>query len=117
MKQQNDVSRLIEELAEVRSENCRFKRLRDKKFKRLLKESQTAEDRWRNLIKGFPDRVLIVDRKGPLIFLNRTGPTRTIKEVLGTNIMDHLPEKSGAHQRSPGKGHSYRNEFGISGPY
>ncbi len=90
MKQQKNRSQLIEELAEVRSQNADLQKALTK-TKRLLKESQTSENRWRKLIKGFPERILIVDKKGTVIFLNRTGPGRTIKEVLGTNIMDYLP--------------------------
>jgi PAS domain S-box-containing protein len=50
-----------------------------------------SEARWRSLVENAPDIILTVDRKGRILFTNRTpiGAT-TVEEALGTNVLDYI---------------------------
>ena len=50
-----------------------------------------SEARWRSLVENAPDVILTVDRKGRILFTNRTpvGAT-TVEEALGTSVLDYI---------------------------
>lgn len=52
-----------------------------------------AEEAWRSLVAHSPDIITVVDREGTVLFANRTVPTTSVDEVIGTNIFDYVDEE------------------------
>jgi len=63
-----------------------------KKIENKIKES---EERWRSLVENIPeeDRVLIVDKDGKILYVNRVQSNRSIHEILGKNALDFTEPK------------------------
>lgn len=89
MKNEEEQTLPKREYALLSSENSELRRALTK-TKRLLKETQKSERRWRNLIKDYPGQISIVDREGKVLFINRTRPGRALKDVLGSRIYEDL---------------------------
>jgi PAS domain S-box-containing protein len=51
---------------------------------------QSSETRWRALMENSPDHIMILDREGRIVFINRTAPGFDPEEVLGTLAADYL---------------------------
>lgn len=60
--------------------------------KRVEAALQESEARWRVLTENSPDHVMMLDREGRIVFINRTEPGFTPDSVLGTVAADYLPE-------------------------
>ena len=45
---------------------------------------------WRFLLENVPERMIILDRKGTILFINRTTPVHTVEEITGTAIYNYL---------------------------
>ena len=48
---------------------------------------------WRLFAAGVPDILLLVNREGTILFINRTPPGIDAGSVLGTNVFDYVPEE------------------------
>ena len=52
---------------------------------------QKSEEKMHSVLETAPDYILSVDRNGKILFVNRTVHGKTVEEVTGTNICDHIP--------------------------
>jgi PAS domain S-box-containing protein len=52
---------------------------------------QASKEKMLSVLETAPDYILNVDRDGMILFINRTVQGTTAKEVIGTNICDHMP--------------------------
>ena len=58
-----------------------------KQMEEALRES---EERWRALVKNTNERIIIADKNGNILFVNRVAPGRTVEATIGTSIYDYL---------------------------
>jgi PAS domain S-box-containing protein len=80
------------DLVQLANENAELRRALTK-VKRLQKEAARSERIWSNLVKDFPEQILIVDRAGKMLYINRTRSGRTMKEILGSSVYEYLSPK------------------------
>jgi PAS domain S-box-containing protein len=57
---------------------------------RLIQDLQDSEARWRSLVENAADLILIIDREGTILFMNRTPPGLTVQEVIGKSAYDFI---------------------------
>ncbi len=57
-------------------------------FERKIRES---EARVRSILETAPDVIMTVDRKGTILFINRTTVPFTLEQVIGTCCLDYVP--------------------------
>ena len=50
-----------------------------------------SEERWRSLAENVPDIILLVDRVGTVLFINRAQGERTPEQILGSHISAVMP--------------------------
>jgi PAS domain S-box-containing protein len=56
------------------------------------KERLVERDKeWRSLLKSVPDIILMVDREGKILYINRTVPGYTVKGTTGKPVYDYMP--------------------------
>ena len=55
------------------------------------------EGEWYSLIKNAPNTILILDRKGKILFINHTVPGATRKSVIGTSHYKYIPREYQDH--------------------
>ncbi|UCC61237.1 MAG: PAS domain S-box protein, partial [Dehalococcoidia bacterium] len=67
-----------------------------KQAEEALKES---EEKWRILVQSAPERVMMVDRDGTILYINRVSPGRAVDEVIGTKMYDYTLPKDKATVR------------------
>ena len=48
-------------------------------------------DLWRSLADAIPDMLLVVDRKGKIVYINHTPPGVTREQVVGSSALDFVP--------------------------
>lgn len=53
---------------------------------------RASENKWRSLAENLPDFVVIVDRKGTFLSVNRVIPEMTEEQVLGTCVFDYVED-------------------------
>jgi PAS domain S-box-containing protein len=54
-----------------------------------------SEAKWRSLVESSPDFVLLADRSGTILFINRTVTPGGVEPIVGrTTLYDHVPEAS-----------------------
>ena len=66
--------------------------------RRAEEASRESEERWRSLVENAPDIVVTVDRRGDVVFVNRTaeGAALLPEDLIGTNAVGYvLPEQEG----------------------
>ena len=51
-------------------------------------------DLWRSLADAIPDMLLLVDRKGEVLYVNHTPPGVELSQVLGRSALDYVPQGS-----------------------
>jgi PAS domain S-box-containing protein len=56
-----------------------------------LWDAQSAPNMWRALAAAIPDVLLIVDRKGQILYINHTSAGGAPQEALGTSALDYAP--------------------------
>jgi PAS domain S-box-containing protein len=64
--------------------------------RRAEEASRESEERWRSLVQNAPDLVVTVDRRGDILFINRTpeGADLQPEDLVGTNALGYLlPEQ------------------------
>ena len=54
---------------------------------------------WRSLADAIPDMLLLVDRKGRILYVNRTPPGVAMSQVLGRSALDYIPPASRSELR------------------
>ena len=52
-----------------------------------------SEAKWRSLTEHSPDHIMLLDREGKILFINRTVPDLTKEEVVGRHINDFTPPR------------------------
>jgi PAS domain S-box-containing protein len=62
-----------------------------KAFERKIRAS---EERLASILQTAPDIVMMVDRAGTILFINRTTPPLRPEQVLGTSCFDYVPPES-----------------------
>ncbi len=55
---------------------------------------QASELKFRSLVEGSPDVIMILDRRGRILFSNRVIPPLEIREIPGANVFGLLPPRS-----------------------
>lgn len=53
-------------------------------------EREQLQQRWQSLVENTPNIVLIVDRKGQILYLNRTTVRDSVDEIVGLSIYDFI---------------------------
>jgi PAS domain S-box-containing protein len=82
---------LERELASLRERVATLEQL-EAEHERTQEALRELEERWRYLVESAPIVVLVVDRQGTILFLNRTPPELPPREsFLGTTVYDHIP--------------------------
>ncbi len=61
--------------------------------KRLEEALLVSEENWRSLVENAPDTILSVDRRGTILFINRTVLGNILDEVIGRSIYEFVPEE------------------------
>ena len=56
-----------------------------------LSDAQLAPNMWRALAAAIPDVLLVVDRKGKILYINHTPAGITRPQALGTSALDYAP--------------------------
>ncbi|HMF88046.1 MAG TPA: PAS domain S-box protein, partial [Gemmatimonadaceae bacterium] len=59
-----------------------------------LTGAELGLDLWRSLADAIPDMLLLVDRKGEILYVNHTPPGVEMGDVLGRSAMDYIPPSS-----------------------
>jgi len=60
-------------------------------YKLTVEAFREEDEKWRSVIHRAPDSVLIVDRNGTILFINRAVPGFTVEKTIGKNVYDHIP--------------------------
>jgi len=63
----------------------------EKKLVNSYNNLQESKEKMLSVLETAPDYILNVDRDGKILFINRTVHGTTVKEIIGTNICDHMP--------------------------
>ena len=58
--------------------------------KRLSLQLRDSEARWRSLVENAADLILTIDKEGTVLFMNRTPPGLTVREVIGKSAYDFI---------------------------
>jgi PAS domain S-box-containing protein len=74
---------LEQRIAELEKEVIRSSRVQE----RLAEKDKE----WRSLLKSVPDIILMVDRGGKILYINRTVPGYTVKGATGKPVYDYIP--------------------------
>ncbi|MFC1654683.1 PAS domain S-box protein [Myxococcota bacterium] len=61
---------------------------------RVEEEVKEAEEKWRSLVENTSDIIMIVDRDGTILNINRTVTGSTWEETVGRNISDYVSEEA-----------------------
>jgi PAS domain S-box-containing protein len=84
MKDRNKSKKqLLEELGALRHKLS--------KLERTERQLRKSEERWRSFVKNVPERIMMLDRNGVILFTNRTAPGRKVNEVIGTSVYQYCP--------------------------
>jgi two-component system, cell cycle sensor histidine kinase and response regulator CckA len=75
-----------------------------------LTGAELGLDLWRSLADAIPDMLLLVDRKGEILYINHTPPGVALGEVLGRSALDYIPPGSRSELRD-----SLRQIFATGG--
>ena len=59
--------------------------------KQVQEELRKSNARWRSITENSPDHIMLLDREGRILFINRTVADLTVAEVIGTPIYDYVP--------------------------
>jgi PAS domain S-box-containing protein len=87
--------------------------------KRIENQIRASEARLRSILETAPDIIMTVDRDGKILFINRTLPSLSVSDVLGTSCYDYVPAESRprvaeALERAFTKGQP--DEYEVRGP-
>ncbi len=83
MKKKPTVKELEEKVVELEREVVRCKRAEER-----LREK---DKEWRALVKSAPDIILMVDREGKILYINRAVSGFTVKEATGKSVYKYIP--------------------------
>jgi PAS domain S-box-containing protein len=61
-----------------------------------LSGAEFGLDLWRSLADAIPDMLLLVDRKGEILYMNHAPPGVKLSQVLGRSALNYVPEGSRA---------------------
>ena len=75
-----------------------------------LAGAELGLDLWRSLADAIPDMLLLVDRKGEILYINHTPAGVELGEVLGRSALDYIPQGSRSELRE-----SLRQIFATGG--
>lgn len=75
-----------------------------------LTGAELGLDLWRSLADAIPDMLLLVDRKGEILYINHTPTGVALGDVLGRSALDYIPEGSRAELKD-----SLRQIFATGG--
>ena len=65
-----------------------------------LSDAQLAPNMWRALAAAIPDVLLVVDRKGQILYINHTPAGLTRQQALGSSALDYVPAAAREELRS-----------------
>src|SRR5690242_15839252 len=57
-------------------------------------EGRGSEARLRSILETAPDSIMMVDRAGKILFINRPAPPLQISQVIGSSCFDYIPPES-----------------------
>ena len=57
-----------------------------------LSGAEFGLDLWHSLADAIPDMLLLVDRKGEVLYINHTPPGVAIGQLLGRSALDYVPK-------------------------
>ena len=60
---------------------------------------RTSEEQWRTLLRSVPDIVIMADRSGKILFINRTVPGFSIEKTINKTIYEFIPPEHHALTR------------------
>ena len=61
-----------------------------------LSGAEFGLDLWRSLADAIPDMLLLVDRRGEILYINHTPPGVKLDQVLGRSALNYVPRESRA---------------------
>ena len=67
--------------------------------RRIEEELRESEEKWRTVGEAVPDFILMFDRRGTILFINRLLPGYRSEEVIGRSAYNFLPAEFHAPQR------------------
>ena len=59
-----------------------------------LSGAEFGLDLWHSLADAIPDMLLLVDRRGEVLYINRTPPGVAVGQLLGRSALDYVPKES-----------------------
>jgi PAS domain S-box-containing protein len=57
-----------------------------------LRDLRLSEERWRSLTMNAPGHIMLLDCEGTILFINRTVSDLSTEQMLGTSVLDCIPE-------------------------
>jgi PAS domain S-box-containing protein len=67
--------------------------------KRVEEALRESEGKWRTVVEAVPDFIILFDRQGSILFINRILPGYRVEEVIGRSSFEFMPVESHALQR------------------
>ena len=61
------------------------------KVRARTKDVEQSEAKWRCLVDSAPDIILMLDRGGKILFINRTVDGSSVEETIGRSVYDYVP--------------------------
>ncbi len=99
-KMRDELTQRVEERTEALAKACHELQLETAARKEAEESLRDMESRWTGLMENARDSIMIVDRNGVILTVNRTMPGVTPQEAVGKRIYDFVHPRYRSHLRS-----------------